>query len=430
MQNENAKPISISKQLIYEAFKSVKANRGSAGVDKVTIKDYENNLRSNLYKLWNRMSSGSYFPPPVKLVEIPKSNGGKRPLGIPTVSDRIAQMAVVKLITPGIEPYFHEDSYAYRPHRFAHDAVAKAQERCWKYDWVLDMDISKFFDTIDQELLMKALKLHTKEKWVLMYIERWLKVPYEKHDGSIIPRDKGVPQGSVIGPVLANLFLHYTFDKWMEKTYSRIPFERYADDTICHCRSLEQAEFIRAEIQRRFDSCKLKLNNEKTKIVYCKSSRRNTDYPNVTFDFLGFTFQPRESVDKNGIRFTGFLPAISKKSMKRINETIHSWHLNMRSYQTLEYIATEINPVVRGWITYYGRFYPSRLKKFMQILNGRLARWVMCKFERYKHRFYPAQEWLAHVAEKEGLIFYHWKCGVLPRFTNKVKVCSQLILVK
>ena len=430
MQNDNAKPISISKQLVYDAFLRVKANRGSAGIDRVTLEDYEKDLRCNLYKLWNRMSSGSYFPPSVKLVEIPKSAGGKRPLGIPTVSDRIAQMAIVMLITPNIEPCFHEDSYAYRPHRSAHDAVNKARERCWGYAWVLDMDISKFFDTIDHELLLRALKRQKQKKWILMYIKRWLKVPYEKPDGSRIDRALGVPQGSVIGPVLANLFLHYTFDKWMEKTFPRIPFERYADDTICHCHSLKQAEYLQAKIQQRFENCKLHLNEEKTKIVYCKSSRRKESYSNVTFDFLGFTFQPRESIDKQGNRFTGFLPAISQKSMKRINETIHSWHLNRHSNQTLEHLAADINPIVRGWMTYYGKFYPTRLKRFMQTLNGRLARWVMCKFERYRNRFYPAQEWLAHIAEKEGLIFYHWKCGVLPRFTNKDKVKSQLIMVK
>lgn len=365
MQNESAKPISISKQLVYDAFLRIKTNRGSAGIDRVTIEDYEKDLRGNLYKLWNRMSSGSYFPPSVKLVEIPKSTGGKRPLGIPTVSDRIAQMVIVMLITPNIEPFFHEESYAYRPGRSAHDAVSKARERCWKYAWVLDMDISKFFDTIDHELLLKALKCHTQEKWVLMYIERWLKVPYEKLDGSQIDRVLGVPQGSVVGPVLANLFLHYTFDKWMEKNFPRIPFERYADDTICHCHSFKQAEYMQVMIQRRFENCKLRLNEEKTKIVYCKSSRRKECYPNVTFDFLGFTFQPRESVDKHGTRFTGFLPAISHKSMKRINETIHSWHLNRHSNQTLEHLAADINPIVRGWITY------AEFKFIMQQLKFR-----------------------------------------------------------
>jgi RNA-directed DNA polymerase len=430
MQIENAKPISISKQLVYEAFQRVKSNGGSAGIDRVTLEDYEKNLQDNLYKLWNRMSSGSYFPPSVKLVEIPKGTGGKRSLGIPTVSDRIAQMVIVLLLTPCIEPCFHEDSYAYRPHRSAHDAVSKARERCWRYAWVLDMDISKFFDSIDHVLLMKALKLHTKEKWILMYIERWLKVPYEKPDGIQIERIQGVAQGSVIGPILANLFLHYAFDKWMERNFHHVPFERYADDIVCHCSSLKQAESLQKEIQKRLEECKLQLNEEKTKIVYCKSRRYNGDYPHVTFDFLGFTFQPRKTIDKQGKRSTGFLPAISGKSMKRINETIHRWNLNSHTNQTVERLATVINPIVRGWMTYYGKFYPTRLKRFMQILNDRLARWGMRKFERYKRRFYKAQEWLTRIAEKEGLIFYHWKCGVLPLFTNEEKVISQLKEVK
>ena len=234
----------------------------------------------------------------------------------------------------------------------------------------------------------------------------------------------------MVGPVLANLFLHYAFDKWMEKNYPQIPFERYADDTICHCHSLKQAEYMQAMIQQRLAECKLQLNEKKTKIVYCKSSNQKDNHSEVAFDFLGFTFQPRESVDKQGNRFTGFLPAISRKSMKRINEKICSWNLTGLTNQTLEYIASEINPVVRGWMTYYGKFYPTRLKWFMQTLNGRLTRWVIRKFEKYKNRFILAQKWLARIAEKDGLFFYHWKCGVLPRFTIKEKVSSQLIMVK
>ena len=252
MQNDNAKPISISKQLVYDAFLRVKANRGSAGIDKVTLEDYEKNLRGNLYKLWNRMSSGSYFPPSVKLVEIPKSNGGTRPLGIPTIEDRIAQQVVVSVLTPILEPIFKEDSYGYRPGKGAHQAVAKAKERCYVNPWVLDMDIRKFFDTINHELLMKAVRKHTEEKWVLLYIERWLKVPYQTLKGEVIERTMGVPQGSVIGPVLANLFLHYVFDEWMSRNYPTIPFERYADDTICHCVSEKQAQFLKAVLMKRF----------------------------------------------------------------------------------------------------------------------------------------------------------------------------------
>lgn len=343
---QNAKPYEISKYLIMEAFQRVKANHGSAGIDGVSISDFEKNLKDNLYKIWNRMSSGCYFPPSVKLVEIPKSNGGKRPLGIPTVGDRVAQMAAVMIIEPQIEPCFHVDSYAYRPKRSAHDAIAKARERCWKYDWVLDMDISKFFDTIDHELLMKTVRLHTDCQWVLLYIERWLKVPYELKDGSVIDRDKGVSQGSVIGPVLANLFLHYVFDMWMIRYHSDVPFERYADDTICHCSTRARAEALKVSVQQRFADCKLALNEDKTRIVYCKDNRRKGNYENIPFDFLGYTFRPRKAVDKNGILFTGYLPAISNKSMNRIREKIRGWQLKRRTFHQLETIAEKINPVL------------------------------------------------------------------------------------
>ena len=318
-----AKPFKVEKRLIYEGWKEVKSNKGSAGIDEIGIEGYEGKLGSNLYKLWNRMSSGSYFPKPVKLVEIPKSNGGKRPLGIPTVDDRIAQAAVVKAIMPELDKVFHEDSYGFRPNKSAHDAIAKADERCWRYSWVLDMDISKFFDTIDHELLMKAVRRHVTERWMLLYIERWLKVPYQLKDGTLIKRTMGVPQGSVIGPVLANLFLHYVFDKWMQINYPAIPFERYADDSICHCRSKKQAEFIRDRLIERFAECKLKLNEEKTKIVYCKDSNRHDRDENESFDYLGFTFRPRAALNKQTYQvFTAFKPAISKKASKKIREEI------------------------------------------------------------------------------------------------------------
>ncbi len=229
---DKAKPFSISKREVWEAFKRVKVNQGGAGVDGQTIAEFEGDLSNNLYKLWNRMSSGSYFPPPVRRVEIPKGDGGNRPLGIPTVSDRVAQMVVKRYLEPKLEEHFHEDSYGYRPLKSAIEAVGVARERCWRNDWVLDLDIKGFFDNIDHDLLMSAVQRHTDCKWVLLYLERWLKAPVQLADGRLVEREKGTPQGGVISPLLANLFLHYAFDEWMRRKCPSIRFERYADDMI------------------------------------------------------------------------------------------------------------------------------------------------------------------------------------------------------
>jgi len=414
-QEQSNKPFSISKHIVYNAWKEVKENKGSAGIDSVSVKDYEQSLRNNLYKLWNRMSSGTYFPQPVKLVEIPKSGGGKRPLGIPTVTDRIAQTTVVLHLNDRMDKIFHKDSYAYRPGRSAIDAIATARHRCWKYDWVLDMDISKFFDTIDHELLMRAVKLHVTEKWILLYIERWLKVPYATVKGELIERTMGVAQGSVIGPLLANLFMHYAFDKWMQIHYPEILFERYADDTICHCRTKLEAERMKSIIMNRLAECKLMLNESKTRIVYCKDSKRKESYEVNSFDFLGYTFCPRGAKNSiTGEYFTSFLPGISQKSKNRIHETIRSWKLNCDPSMDLIKLSSITEAPARGWINYYGKFYPSRLKSTLQMLNYAIVRWARRKFKRLRGSYKRTWFWLIRIYHENPKMFYHWCHGVIP----------------
>lgn len=412
-QEQINKPFLISKRLIYEAWKGVKANKGSSGIDEVSIAEYEQSLGSNLYRLWNRMSSGTYFPQSVKLVEIPKKSGGKRPLGIPTVTDRIAQTAVVQLLNEGFDRMFHENSYAYRPRRSAIDAVSIARQRCWQYDWVLDMDISKFFDTIDHDLLMRAVERHVSEKWILLYIGRWLKVPYESVQCERIERTMGVAQGSVIGPLLANLYLHYVFDKWMQIHHPEIPFERYADDIICHCRSKEEAEKMKAVIKNRLSECKLKLNEDKTSIVYCKDSGRKGNHEQVSFDFLGYTFRPRKAKNsKIGVIFTSFLPGISQKSKSHIHETIRSWQLNKK--KKLIELDTEMIAPVRSWINYYGKFYLNSLKSTLQALNHAIVRWAMHKYGRFKGSYKRTWQWLIRCYQDNPKLFYHWCRGIIP----------------
>ena len=409
-----AKPFNISKRVVLEAYERVKANKGAAGVDKESITDFEKDLKDNLYKIWNRMSSGSYFPPPVRVVEIDKKGGGRRRLGVPTVADRIAQMVAKINFEPEIEGIFHPDSYGYRPNKSALDAVGMARKRCWRYDWALDLDIKSFFDNISHELLMRAVGKHTGCKWLLLYIERWLKAPMQLADGTLISRDKGSPQGSVISPLLSNLFLHYAFDEWMRRNHKDIPFEQYADDILVHCKSERQAGWIKSVIESRLAECQLELHPEKTKIVYCKDQIRRGNYPNEKFDFLGFTFRARTAVGRNGIFFVSFLPAVSDQAVKSIRAKIRSWRIHRNSDKSLKDLAGILNPQIQGWINYYGRFYKSALSPIFKQLNRSLQRWAMRKYKKLRGRKRRAYHWLGRIAKQMRYLFAHWRLGVTP----------------
>ena len=406
---DKAKPFDIPKREVWEAFKRVKANQGAAGVDGQSIAEFEANLAGNLYKLWNRMSSGSYFPLPVRRVDIPKVDGGTRPLGIPTVADRIAQEVARRYLEPILEPRFHVDSYGYRPGKSAIDAVRTARQRCWRYDWVLDLDVRSYFDSIDWELMLKAVRRHTDCPWALLYIERWLKAPVQMEDGSIVPRTTGTPQGGVISPLLANLFLHYAFDMWMARTYPHIPFERYADDAICHCKSAEEAQALWKALADRLSICKLVLHPEKTKIVYCKDVNRRGDYQNQSFDFLGFTFRARKTVWHGHLYAHGFRPAPSAKALKAISRTMRRWTLHHRSDKSLQDLATIYNPYIQGWINYYGQFYRKQLRPTLMRIDTYLIRWARWKFKRLRGRPKGARDWLVRVRRANPTLFSHWR---------------------
>jgi RNA-directed DNA polymerase len=410
----DGKPFVISKRLVWEAWRRVKANKGAAGVDEESIQAFEANLEGSLYKVWNRMSSGSYIPPPVRAVEIPKKSGGSRILGVPTVADRVAQTVAYLVLEPEVEPVFHPDSYGYRPRRSAHGALRTCRARCWKHDWVLDLDLKSFFDTLDHSLVLKTVAHHTNLRWVLLFGERWLKAPLQLEDGTLKQRDCGSPQGSAISPVLANLFLHYALDMWLGREFPAVSFERYADDAILHCKTQQQAQAVLDAIIERLAAVGLELNLDKTRIVYCKDSNRKGSHEHEQFTFLGYTFRPRRARNRSGELFVSFCPAVSGDAAKAMRRSIKRWRLNLRSGKPLDDLAQEINPTVRGWINFYGRFYRSELVSLLENINEHLARWAMRKFKRSRGRPRRARRLLAVIAAREPALFAHWVCGARP----------------
>ena len=403
------KSFRISKWEVWRAWEKVRANKGAPGVDGCSIEEFEKDLKGNLYKIWNRMSSGSYFPPPVRAVEIPKLHGGgTRILGVPTVADRIAQTVVAARLEQVVEPKFHPDSYGYRPGRSALDAVGRCRERCYKTDWVVDLDIQKFFDSVPWDLMVKAVEANTDQRWVVLYVRRWLQAPLQRPDGTLQRRDRGTPQGSAVSPVLANLFLHYAFDAWLTREFPRVTFERYVDDAVVHCVSRRQAEQVAEAIGNRMEAVGLRLHPTKTRIVYCKDANRRGSHEHTGFTFLGFDFRVRAAHSKHGVRFPCFLPAISKQALKKISAEVRRWRIHRRTGHTFAQLARVINPIVRGWMQYYGAFYRSALKPLLRRINAYLVRWIRRKYKRLAG-FNKAKECFSGIIRRYPLMFAHWR---------------------
>ncbi len=405
----------IPRRLLWDAWLKVKEKGGSAGADGVTIEQFEEDVKNRLFVLWNRMSSGSYFPGPVRAVDIPKKDGTRR-LGIPNIVDRIAQTAAAMALEPNVEQVFHDDSYGYRPGRSPLDAVAVCRERCFRKEWVLDVDIRNFFDSVPWDLTLKALARHTDQKWVVMYVERWLEAPMLMADGSLVPREKGTPQGSPISPLIANLFLHYGFDAWMAREFPVVKFERFADDVVIHCVSESHARDLREALARRLVEVGLELHPEKTRIVYCKRSKRRGSYENVSFTFCGYAFRPRKAKNKSsGETFMGFLPAVSPGKLSEMSRRVASWRIRRRVNLTLDDLAREVNPVIGGWLAYYTAFYPTAVTPLCHRIDLHLVRWAERKYKRLERRPRRARAWLCGVRVREPELFVHWRHCAPPR---------------
>jgi RNA-directed DNA polymerase len=412
IREEMTKSLPISKMMVWKSYQQVISRQGSAGIDDESIEEFNANMRKNLYKIWNRMSSGSYFPAALRTVFIPKKQGGMRPLGIPTVSDRIAQGVVKDYLEPTLEKVFHASSFGYRPNRSAHGALIQCQEHCKQKAWVLDVDIKGFFDTINHNILMGLLSIHTDQKWVLMYVERWLKAGVEQEDGSIKARTEGTPQGGVVSPLLANIYLHHAFDTWMSEQYSSYAFERYADDIVIHCPSKEASEQMLEALKIRMETFELSLHPEKTKIVYCKNYHRKEKHANESFTFLGYSFQPRiiKSKIEKKQRIIVFGAAICNAAKTSIRTSLKEVLNTQWSTQTLEWFAMKLNPKIRGWINYYTLYNRDEAKGVFYYLNELIRKWMKNTYKiQGKDRQYKMY---TSIQSQNPTLFYHWKLGI------------------
>jgi len=414
IKEDGTKSLPITKLMVWKAYQKVKRNGGSAGIDGESLKLFQQDLSKNLYKIWNRLSSGSYFPPAVKEVSIPKGDGRERKLGIPTVSDRVAQEVIKCYLEPRLESVFVDNSYGYRPLKSAHQAVDAVRKNVREYAWVVDMDIKSFFDEVDHDLIMKALDCHVQEPWIKLYIKRWLEAPVLLKTGEYKTKaGKGTPQGGVISPLLANLFLHYVVDKWLEKNHPAISFVRYADDVILHCQTEGEAEAILASVRGRMNACNLRLNDEKTKIVYCQDYRREKKQYRKKFDFLGFSFQPRgvKSTRQEGEMFLGYDCAISSSSRKKIADDIKHTNFHRWSTATIEQIAEKFNPKLRGWLNYYGKYKRYEMNRVFRVFHFRLMKWVLNRYKSLKRSRVKGFQWIRKLRKEQPKIFYHWAAG-------------------
>jgi RNA-directed DNA polymerase len=402
---KQSKSFEIPKRLVWESYQAMRKNRGAPGYDGVTVTEFNKNRDGHLYKIWNRLSSGTYFPPPVLEKLIPKADGGVRRLGIPTVSDRVAQGAVKIYLEGILEPIFHEDSYGYRPGKSAHQAIERTWRRCQKSYWLLEIDIKKFFDNVDHDLILKALRHMKVPKWVELYCERWLKAPIIDKNGELEERPKGTPQGGVISPVLANLFLHYALDEWLQRQVPRTEFARYADDLVVHCKSFSQGCELKAAINKRLTSVGLEMHSGKTGLVYLGTYPRwNVE---TEFTFLGYDFKYRTLKDgRDGSLFRKVTPAASKKAMKRIVTEIKSWKIHRSTRASIQDIARRYNATIRGWIEYYGKFwYRNFSYRLWTALQSRLLKWVKAK---YRISNKKASKYLAGIKRENPKLFAHW----------------------